>query len=212
MPRNQQRLLATVFVAALAGLTGCGAGDSDEGKTDGLQQPADRFLANLATLCGKAFAGRIVANEPRTDQPDAFEGKTLIMHVRGCEDPTRELKIPFHVGEDRSRTWVLTRTDRGLRLKHDHRHKDGSEDAVTMYGGENTGAGSDTRQEFPVDAESIALFKREGLDASVENTWAMEMHPGEIFAYELTRPSGRRFRVEFDLKKETDLPPPPWGH
>lgn len=172
---------------------------------------ADRFLAALATHCGQAFTGRIVANEPRAGTPDPFEGKALVMHVRGCNDPARELRVPFHVGEDRSRTWVLTRTATGLRLKHDHRHEDGSPDKLTMYGGDSVAAGSAVRQEFPVDAESIALFEREGSWASVTNTWAMEVEPGKRFLYELSRPGGRLFRVEFDLSKPVAAPPAPWG-
>ena len=171
--------------------------------------PADAFLQRIASECGKAFAGRIVTNEP--PQPDdAFAGKSLVMHVRECS-PT-EVKVPFHVGEDHSRTWVLTRTATGLRLKHDHRHQDGSADAVTMYGGDTATPGTEVRQEFPVDVESIDTFKREGLDASVINTWAMEIEPGKRFLYELARPGGRLFQVEFDLTKSVDPPPTPWGH
>lgn len=173
--------------------------------------PADAFLAALATHCGQAFAGRIVANEPKSPEPDAFEGKPLVMHVRGCDAPERELRVPFHVGDDHSRTWILTRTGTGLRLKHDHRHEDGSPDAVTMYGGDTDAPGSAVRQAFPVDAESIAMFEREGLEASVTNTWAMEVEPDRRFLYELTRPGGREFRVEFDLTRPVDPPPPPWG-
>ncbi|MEN4903812.1 hypothetical protein [Luteimonas sp. TWI1437] len=177
--------------------------------------PADAFLAAIARHCGEAFAGRIVANEPAPAAdaaPDPFEGKELVMHVRGCSDKTHELRIPFHVGDDHSRTWILTRTEHGLRLKHDHRKPDGSEDPVTMYGGETQNAGTDQRQEFPVDAESIALFEKEGLNDSVTNTWAMEIHPGERFVYELTRPGGRKFQVEFDLTKTVAAPPTPWGY
>jgi hypothetical protein len=173
--------------------------------------PADDFLATLARHCGRAYAGRIVANEPVPTTPDAFAGKPLVMHVRGCDAPARELRIPFHVGDDHSRTWVLTRTADGLRLKHDHRHADGTEDAVTMYGGETADPGTAHRQEFPVDAESIAMFEREGLTASVTNTWAMEIGPGERFLYELSRPGGRLFQVEFDLGTPVATPPPPWG-
>ncbi|WP_237067089.1 hypothetical protein [Microbulbifer guangxiensis] len=209
VPENKG--VAAACVVLMTALMGCEAKDPARQEAEQAQQPADIFLANIAALCGKAFSGRITANEPQTGQPDAFEGKTLVMHVRGCDQPQKELRIPFHVGDDHSRTWVLTRTDTGLRLKHDHRHEDGSEDAVTQYGGDTASAGSSTRQEFPVDADSIATFKREGLDASVENTWAMEIHPGSMFAYELTRPSGRHFRVEFDLEEEADLPPAPWG-
>jgi hypothetical protein len=126
--------------------------------------------------CGQAFEGRIVANTP--EQPnDPFAGQTLVMHVRECGDG--ELKVPFHVGDDHSRTWVLTRTATGLRLKHDHRHEDGTDDAVTMYGGDTAAPGTEVRQEFPVDQESIDMFQREGLTASLENTWAMEIEPGQ---------------------------------
>ena len=173
--------------------------------------PADAFLAALASHCGQAFAGRIISNEPKPTTPDSFEGKPLVMHVRGCENPTQGLRVPFHVGDDHSRTWVLTRTAEGLRLKHDHRHEDGSEDELTQYGGDTATPGTAQRQEFPVDAESIALFGRTGSNASVTNTWAMEVQPGQRFLYELSRPGGRLFQVEFDLSQPVELPPAPWG-
>lgn len=177
--------------------------------------PADEFLAAIARHCGEAFAGRIITNEPAPApgaEPDPFEGKELVMHVRDCSNRKEELRIPFHVGDDHSRTWILTRTEHGLRLKHDHRKPDGSEDPVTMYGGESQNAGTAQRQEFPVDAESIALFEKEGLNASVTNTWAMEIEPGKRFVYELARPGGRKFQVEFDLTKTVAAPPTPWGY
>lgn len=167
--------------------------------------PQATFFANLKTFCGKAFEGRVVS----TDKADeAFAKSQLVMHVRECGDDA--VRIPFHVGENRSRTWVVTRTQAGLRLKHDHRHEDGSEDKVTQYGGNTATDGTATRQEFPVDAYSIAMFERENLKASVTNVWAMELRPGELFAYELRRPN-RFFRVEFDLTRPVTAPPPPWG-
>lgn len=170
--------------------------------------PADEFLARLASHCGQAFAGTIVADEPKAEN-DPFSGKALVMHVRECSP--QEMKVPFHVGDDHSRTWVLTRTDGGLRLKHDHRHADGTEDAVTMYGGDTTAPGTALRQEFPADQFSKDLFTRQGLSVSTTNTWAMEIEPGRMFAYELSRP-GRLFRVEFDLTRPVAAPPTPWGH
>lgn len=208
-----KRLLSLLFSLALAA---CGASPAPEAADAGADaaasaaEPADAFLAALATHCGQAFAGRIVANQPEAATPDAFAGKPLVMHVRGCEAPAQEIRVPFHVGEDRSRTWVLTRTQTGLRLKHDHRHADGSADVLTMYGGDTAGPGTAVRQAFPVDAESIALFRREGSAASVTNTWAMEIEPGRRFLYELSRPGGRLFQVEFDLSVPVDVPPPPW--
>ena len=171
----------------------------------------DAFLAALSSLCGKAYAGRIVANEPAAAPgapPDPFEGKALVMHVRECAPG--EIRVPFHVGDDHSRTWVITRTDVGLRLKHDHRHEDGSPDALTMYGGDTAAPGTAVRQEFPVDAASKTLFELHGLRASMTNVWAIELEPGRRYVYELARP-GRLFRVEFDLTKPIALPPPPWG-
>ncbi len=173
--------------------------------------PADRFLAALAAYCGQAFAGRVLVDVPASATPGPFAGKTLVMHVRGCEDPGRELRVPFHVGDDRSRTWVLTRTPAGLRLKHDHRHPDGSADALSQYGGDSRAGSTATRQEFPVDAASIALFRRLGSTASLENTWAMELQPGQQLVYELSRPNGRLFRVAFDLTRPVAPPPAPWG-
>lgn len=153
------------------------------------------FFARLSALCGQSFEGRVVT----TDPADAsFSGKPLVMQVKTCSQD--EVRIPFHVGEDRSRTWVVTKTTTGLRLKHDHRHADGTEDAVSQYGGDTTTPGTVSRQEFPVDAASKAMFQREGRAVSLTNVWAIEIEPGALFAYELRRPD-RHFRVEFDLTK-----------
>jgi hypothetical protein len=190
------RTAAIILCALLCGCATTSAG-----------QPAgERFLSRLAGLCGQAFEGRIAS--PPVEADSAFAGKRLVMHVRECRDG--DIRIPFHVGEDRSRTWVITRGAGGLRLKHDHRHSDGSEDKLTQYGGDTTNAGTERRQEFPADDESKALFVRENIAVSTANVWAMEVEPGRVFAYELRRP-GRFFRVEFDLARPVAPPPPPWG-
>ncbi|GAB2624090.1 hypothetical protein [Novilysobacter erysipheiresistens] len=183
--------------------------DIEATQTAARNTPADAFMTNLAALCGQAFAGTVVADVPTPTGADPFADKALVMHVRECRN--EEIRIPFHVGDDRSRTWVLTRTDGGLRLKHDHRHADGSDDAITMYGGDTSGAGTTTRQEFPVDAESVAMFTAADMTVSNRNTWAMEIEPDEVFVYELARPGGRLFRVQFDLTKPVATPPAPWG-
>ena len=167
--------------------------------------PQDQFFANLRALCGQSFAGRVVT----TDAADAsFASERLVMQVRECSDD--EIRVPFHVSDNRSRTWVITRTDTGLRLKHDHRHEDGSEDTLTQYGGDTTSEGTAERQEFPADAFSRALFERNNIPQSVTNVWAVEVHPGRKFVYELRRPN-RHFRVEFDTTAPIPAPPAPWG-
>ncbi|MGJ8564266.1 MAG: hypothetical protein ACSHXY_12040 [Alphaproteobacteria bacterium] len=167
--------------------------------------PQDAFFDEVSKLCGQAFEGKIVS----TDEADAdWRKETLIMHVRDCSKT--EIKIPLHVGENRSRTWIITKTDNGLRLKHDHRHEDGSSDAVTMYGGDTADAGTASEQNFPVDAESIALFEKEGLGVSVTNVWAVRLGD-ETFTYQLSRP-GRLFQAEFDTTKPVSAPPAVWGY
>ena len=164
-----------------------------------------QFFDAIARRCGESFAGKLVS----TDAADAdMASEPMIMHISICS--AGEIRIPFHVGDNRSRTWVLSRTDQGLRLKHDHRHEDGSEDAITQYGGDTVNQGSATRQEFPVDASSISLFTQNNMQVSTTNIWAMEMD-AERFTYELRR-EGRWFRVEFDLTRPLPTPEPAWGH
>ena len=168
--------------------------------------PHDAFFERLSALCGQSFEGRIAS--PPVEADASFAGKRLVMHVRNCSDD--EIRIPFHVGDNRSRTWVITRTEAGLRLKHDHRHEDGSEDVLTQYGGDTVNPGTAQRQEFPVDRFSIDLFNRNDAAVSTTNVWAMEVEPGRLFAYELRR-ANRFFRVDFDLTRPVPAPPPPWG-
>jgi hypothetical protein len=171
--------------------------------------PAEAFFAAIAAHCGKAFAGRVVEDVPAS-ATSPFANGPIVVHVSRCT--ADRLELPLHVGQDRSRTWVITRTATGLQLEHDHRHADGHPDAVTMYGGATNAPGTANRQAFPVDARSITLFQANDLPASVTNTWALEIGPGDTLAYELTRPGGRRFRLEFDLARPVPAPPAPWGH
>ncbi len=191
---------------------------------DPARQPApeisaqDIYFERLSLLCGKAYAGQLVSDQ---DADSAMIGKPMIMHVSDCS--LNEIQIPFHIAEEngewnRSRTWKISRNKDGLRLKHRHRHQDGSLDDVTNYGGDTANEGTEDRQEFLVDQESIDMFRKAGLDQSVTNVWAVEISaPGKNdarFSYELKRPKeadDRFFRVEFDLSKPVDPPPPPWG-
>jgi len=169
--------------------------------------PGDALWSALQPLCGKAFEGRLVEG---TEPSDAEMGRQkLVMHVRQCGDT--EIRIPFHVGENRSRTWVLTRTADGVRLKHDHRHEDGSEDRVTQYGGDTrAGAlvGATLRSlDFHADDYTAKL-----IPAAATNIWTVAVdESGRTFTYGLRREAqGRRFRVDFDLTKEIAPPPAPW--
>jgi hypothetical protein len=164
----------------------------------------DAFFDKLHAHCGKAFEGKVSIDNPKSD---GFEGR-LVMHIRKCTDS--QLQIPFHVGDDHSRTWIITKTGSGLSLKHDHRHEDGSSDKSTMYGGHTLDAGFANAQSFPADQYSKELFAAAGNPQSNGNTWQMYVYP-EKFSYRLVR-EGREFRVDFDLNKPVELPPTPWGY
>jgi hypothetical protein len=167
--------------------------------------PQQSWWGALQTLCGNAYAGTLTH---RNEADAALAEQAMVMHVRACS--AERIEIPFHVGENRSRTWVLTRSAEGIRLQHDHRHEDGTPDAVTLYGGQTTEAGSTTAQSFPADEYSRELFTRHELPQSVTNVWTMEVVPGERFSYALRRP-GRHFQVDFDLRTPVPPPPPAWG-
>lgn len=192
------RFLVPLIAAAV--LAACSS--EDAARQSAAADAQDVFWASLQSLCGQAFAGTLVESVP----PDSsFDGEELVMHVRECEEDV--VRVPFHVGDDRSRTWVISRTPNGLRLKHDHRHEDGTEDEVTHYGGDTVGPGSAERQEFSADAHTATL-----VPSAANNVWTLEIRPGEMFVYALRREGAeRRFRVEFDLSQPIPAPPPPWG-
>lgn len=156
----------------------------------------DTFFQNLQGLCGHSYVGTVVDGN---ESDDKWRQAKIVIHAPACAVATgNEIRIPLHVGEDKSRTWIISKTDSGLRLKHDHRHKDGTPDAVSIYGGDTAEEGSAVKQSFPVDDFSKALFVENGLNASVTNTWIMQLVKGKRLSYRLSRP-GRSFQVDFDL-------------
>jgi len=152
------------------------------------------FFEKLKALCGNKYQGEVVESIS-TDA--TWREAVIIMDVAECS--SNRISIPLRVGENTSRTWIISRTSQHLTLKHDHRHEDGTPDEVTMYGGSSLATGTDYRQEFPADAYSKELFLNNGLDVSVNNTWIL-MFDGETFSYRLQRP-GRTFQVDFDVSE-----------
>ena len=208
------KLIFTSFAAlSLLALAGCGQNQTDtpvtvvtppasKSTTTATIPAQDTFLSELRMHCGKTYGGKLVSTDP---QDSDMAGEAMTITVNCAKNGVR---IPFAVGDNRSRTWVISKTDTGLRLKHQHNHKDGSEDKLSQYGGDTAAKGTGTRQEFPADGYSIALFLQQGLDVSIDNVWAVEITP-TIYAYELRRPN-RHFRVEFDVTKPLASPFVPW--
>ena len=170
-------------------------------------KPYDLFFDQLAEHCGDAYPGSLTL-EPEGDV--MLTGtEMLIVHFRECDE--NQLYVPFHIeleeneDWDRSRTWIFTRHDDGLELRHDHRNRDGSSDEVTMYGGFSVGAGTEMRQEF----QSIERSEETGIFRG----WRIEIVPNDRYTYGTIRGDEWSWRVDFDLSEPLDeIPPAPWGH
>jgi hypothetical protein len=197
MPARNFSLAAAALAALLIAPLSAQADDAM------FEDSVNGFWDNISALCGKAFAGEATRAPAGST---AFEGLRLVMHVRACEE--NRIRIPLAVGDNLSRTWVLTRHEDGrLELRHDHRHEDGSDEDVTMYGGFTPNTGTRYEQIFPTDARTM-----ETLPGSYPNVWFMGVTPGEAFVYAVDRlGTDRGYRFEFDLTVEVDAPPAPWG-
>lgn len=161
---------------------------------------ANQFWERLQSHCGKAYQG--VLEIPEEDK--AFGGKQLVMHVRSCDE--NQIKIPFFVGEDKSRTWILTRTKNGLALQHDHRHEDGTEDEINFYGGITTNPGKAEIQIFSADQHT-----QKEIPAAATNVWWITINE-TTFTYNLRRlGTDRVFKVVMDLTNPISTPGAPWG-
>ena len=192
------RALATFSFATLSALAiGCTPADPD---------PQQVFFDTLAEHCGNAYEGEVVKGNPETDQ--TWMNSRIVIEIRECQDD--RIRVPLHVGENHSRTWVFTQTSSGLQLKHDHRHEDGTHDPVTWYGGTSYTAGTATEQSFPADDFSKQMFSETGLSASIDNTWIVSFPTPTTMNYRLLR-ENRDFQVEVDLSQPVEAPPAPWG-
>ena len=161
---------------------------------------AKQFWDALSTYCGKTFEGELIS----APAGDDFRDKRLVMHVLSCS--TDKILIPFNVGDDRSRTWVLTYTNGTIELKHDHRHADGKSDKITMYGGSTSNSGLPALALFPADEETAAM-----IPAAATNVWWITVNEN-VFTYNLRRiGTDRFFSVSFDLTKEIETPEASWG-
>jgi hypothetical protein len=191
-------IIGFLFSAIL--LSACGSSEEQ-------QKPFEQFYNALAQHCGNAYPGGLTLEPPGDEMLTGTE--LLIVHFRECDD--EQLKLPFHIeleeeeDWDRSRTWIFTKHEDGLEIRHDHRKPDGSDDEVTMYGGFTVGEGTAVRQEF----QSVERTEETGIFRG----WRIEIVPGERYTYGTIRGEEWSWRVDFDLTEPLEeLPPAPWGH
>lgn len=196
---NKIFLVLLTLSYLLVSCTQTSKSDIDENTSSQFDDSTQQFWNNLSSHCGKAFQGQLV-----TDPVEGFSGKDLVMHVLSCDD--NRILVPFNVGENRSRTWIFTRKNNRIELKHDHRMEDGSDDEITMYGGTSTNAGTASMQLFPADQET-----QDNIPYAFSNVWWVTVNDS-VYSYNLRR-IGRSsvFTVEFDLTQEVITPEASWG-
>lgn len=150
-----------------------------------------QFFQQLSELCGRSFEGETTfTNDTDEEMADA----KLWMEVRECSE--NEIRIPFTVNSDSSRTWIISASDNTLLLKHDHRYPDGTPHSLTNYGGFANDYGSEYHQSFEADDETAEM-----LPEAATNVWMFEINNSDsIFTYHLTRHDEPRYRAEFLLE------------
>ncbi len=148
------------------------------------------FFNNLKSLCGQSFEGEQIY---RSHHASGWEDYEMVMHVEVCEDD--RVLIPFHVGEDESRTWMFLVEDGQLRLRHDHRYPDGTPEEESLYGGYADDTGTEFEQHFPADAYTAEIIEDGG-----GNVWTIRLDEAmTTFTYRLERDGEKRMRVDFNL-------------
>jgi hypothetical protein len=148
------------------------------------------FFDVLSSLCGQRFEGAMTFP---TEGQDDFAGKLLVAKIESCTET--EIRVPFDVGEDHSRTWIVSKTEQGLQLKHDHRHADGTPDEVNMYGGLAVDKGSKLSQAFAADTHTAKI-----IPAASTNVWNLTLNSDRTsMTYHLTRHDAPRFTAKLFL-------------
>jgi hypothetical protein len=172
-----------------------------------LENPQDAWWARMMEHCNNAYEGGLTLEPPGDDMLRGDE--LLLVHFRGCSET--ELRLPFHIeaepGEwNRSRTWIFTRHEDRIELRHDHRHEDGTPEDNTFYGGFTQDEGTPVRQVF------IFTDYDEYTDAGPHRGWRVDIEPHSRYTYGTFRGDDWRWRVDFDLSQPGAPPPAPWGH
>lgn len=160
------------------------------------------FMQAFKPHLGNYYEGTIIAGGK---EGDVFTGKRLLMQVMSYNDSA--IKVPFFVGDDKSRTWIFSLNNNLVELKHDHRKPDGNPDKITFYGGTATNEGTAHMQMFPADASTEEL-----IDYAAYNVWWVTIDETK-FSYNLRRIGSERvFSVEFDLTKPISSDFKPWDN
>jgi hypothetical protein len=145
------------------------------------------FFEHLRALCGRTFGGRTIL-APVDDR--TFEPARLYMIVEECAGD--EIRVPFIVDGDASRTWVFQMREDGLTFFHEHVRPDGTEHDVSGFGGHASAEGSPTFQSFP------DFWATDETPPAERRVWRLRMdHENDLFVYYLDRGGLPAYRLVF---------------
>jgi len=199
---NKASFAASVVMLAASLLACSELGNTDEERAVAAEQ--EEFWTALQGHCGNAYAGHI--DDATSEYREQLGGRELKIHFRTCSDSI--MHIPLHVDDDRSRTLILSKARNTLRLKHDHRLQDGTDDEITQYGGDAPRPGLPDRQIFQADSHTAQILPERS-----DNFWFLHLIGDTTLHYGVHWPEiGRSIRLEFDLTEQLPAPPTPWGY
>lgn len=145
------------------------------------------FFENLRALCGQTFGGRTIL-APITDE--TFEPARLFMVVEECDGD--EIRVPFIVGGDDSRTWVFQIRDDGLTFYHEHLRPDGTPHEISGFGGRASPDGTEIFQSFP------DFWATDETPAAEHRIWRLQIdRENDLFVYYLDRGGRPAYRLIF---------------
>ena len=182
----QRSVLALLLGVAIVS-TGCQQPREDRSRW----YDSQFYLSHFIVINGLLINGEV---DPNYTPEGTFVGEPLQMQVLTWD--STGVSIAFRVGEDRSRTWFITREQDGrLHLRHDHRDPDGTPHDLTDYGGYGYASADYSSCDFAADDATAAM-----LPEAATNIWTMEFDfDNDRFIYNLTRHGAPRFRAVFDL-------------
>jgi len=191
-------MISSIGILALCGalLSGCGPPADDLAGQPDPQDPQRAFFENMRAMCGETFGGRTIFAE---EGDETFEPARLYFTVEECGED--EIRAPFTVGDDASRTWILQMGEEGLTFSHEHLRPDGTEYETSGFGGHATDDGSATFQHFP------DFWGTDETPEAERRIWRLRIdQENDLFVYYLDRGGRLAYRLVFHLGPPSPAP------
>jgi hypothetical protein len=197
-PSSFRRAPRPAFIALLAcsaGITACARTPAADAEAQ--RSPQRAFFDAIAARCGEEYPGRAIT-APASD--DTFRPAFLGMRIASCSD--REIRIPFIVDDDESRTWVLTIEGEDLVFTHEHMLEGDTLSSNSGWGGRAVaGTGTALFQHFPDHR-----WEPDQVPAANRSHWRMRLDPEHgQFVYYLDRGVTPAYRLVFHMGQDPML-------